>query len=95
MGPNPRRKRRRPDLPPMGLAKQVGQRVRAARIAKGMSQAQLGAPMTRAMVSAVELGRISPSLDGNGRIYCLRDHAYGHRPAGPVVRVRSGPACDV
>jgi transcriptional regulator with XRE-family HTH domain len=63
MCPGTQRKRHRPALPSTGLAKQVGQRVRAARIAKGISQAQLGAPMTRAMVSAVELGKISPSLE--------------------------------
>jgi transcriptional regulator with XRE-family HTH domain len=41
----------------------VGQRVRELRIKKGLSQAQLGAPyFTRAMVSAVELGKISPAL---------------------------------
>ena len=53
---------RRP--PPKGdLYVRVGVRVRDARIQKGLSQAQLGAPFfTRAMVSAVELGKISPAL---------------------------------
>jgi transcriptional regulator with XRE-family HTH domain len=53
---------RRP--PPKGdLYVRVGQRVREARIRKGISQAELGAPFfTRAMVSAVELGKISPAL---------------------------------
>jgi len=37
--------------------------LRDARIKKGLSQAQLGAPhLTRAMVSAVELGKVAPSL---------------------------------
>jgi transcriptional regulator with XRE-family HTH domain len=41
----------------------VGLRVRETRIKKGLSQSQLGAPFfTRAMVSAVELGKISPAL---------------------------------
>jgi transcriptional regulator with XRE-family HTH domain len=58
-----RRKRKRAALPSGDLAKRVGRRLRAARIAKGMSQAELAAPMTRAMVSAVELGKVSPSLE--------------------------------
>lgn len=56
-------RRRRLVSPRSDLNKRVGELVRAARIAKGMSQSQLGAPMTRAMVSAVELGKISPSLE--------------------------------
>jgi len=41
----------------------VGLRVREMRIKNGLSQAALGAPFfTRAMVSAVELGKISPAL---------------------------------
>ncbi len=53
---------RRP--PPRGdLHIRVGQLVRAARQAKGMSQAELGAPyFTRAMISAVELAKTSASL---------------------------------
>ncbi len=42
---------------------QVGVLVRGAREKAGLSQAQLGAPyFTRAYVSAVELGKISPGL---------------------------------
>jgi len=50
--------------PPSGdLHVRVGALVRKARIRKGVSQAELGAPyFTRAMVSAVELGKISPAL---------------------------------
>jgi len=50
--------------PPKGdLYIRVGQRVRQVRETKGLSQSQLGAPFfTRAMVSAVELGKISPAL---------------------------------
>jgi ribosome-binding protein aMBF1 (putative translation factor) len=58
-----RRRRQRVSLTPSDLAKRVGRLVRAARIAKGMSQVELAAPMTRAMVSAVELGKTSPSLE--------------------------------
>jgi tetratricopeptide (TPR) repeat protein len=41
----------------------LGERLREARIAVGMSQAQLGAPyFTRAHVSAIELGKIRPAM---------------------------------
>jgi transcriptional regulator with XRE-family HTH domain len=41
----------------------VGVRLRELRITRKLSQAQLGAPyFTRAMVSAIELGKISPAL---------------------------------
>ena len=43
--------------------KKLGERLREARIASGMSQAQLGAPyFTRAHVSAIELGKIRPAM---------------------------------
>jgi ribosome-binding protein aMBF1 (putative translation factor) len=50
--------------PPKGdLYVRVGRLVREARETKGLSQSELGAPFfTRAMVSAVELGKISPAL---------------------------------
>lgn len=50
--------------PPKGdLQVRVEALVRAARVKRGVSQAELGAPyFTRAMVSAVELGKISPAL---------------------------------
>ena len=50
--------------PPKGdLHVRVGVRVRELRTNKGLSQTELGAPFfTRAMVSAVELGKISPAL---------------------------------
>ena len=45
------------------LNAQVGSLVRQTRIQRGLSQAELGAPRaTRAMVSAVELGKVAPSL---------------------------------
>jgi transcriptional regulator with XRE-family HTH domain len=41
----------------------LGERLREARIAAGLSQAQLGAPYyTRAHVSAIELGKIRPAM---------------------------------
>jgi transcriptional regulator with XRE-family HTH domain len=40
----------------------VGSRIRELRIRAGLTQAELGAPMTRSYVSAVERGRAIPSL---------------------------------
>jgi transcriptional regulator with XRE-family HTH domain len=41
----------------------IGARLRELREARGLSQAELGAPnFTRAHVSAVELGKVAPSL---------------------------------
>ena len=45
-----------------GFAREVGARVRALRLERGMTQTELGRPLTRAFVSAVELGRVLPSL---------------------------------
>src|SRR5256885_7130653 len=43
--------------------KKLGDRLREARVAAGISQAQLGAPyFTRAHVSAIELGKIRPAM---------------------------------
>ena len=55
--------RRRSPAPIGEIAQRIGANVTAAREAKGLSQAQLGAPyFTRAHVSAVELGKISPAI---------------------------------
>ena len=60
--PATRTRRRRPAPLTPGL-KKLGERLREARIAAGMSQAQLGAPyFTRAHVSAIELGKIRPAM---------------------------------
>ncbi len=40
----------------------LGIRIRELRIRAGLTQAELGAPMTRSYVSAVERGRAIPSL---------------------------------
>lgn len=40
----------------------VGRELRRRRLAAGVSQAALGNPLTRAYVSAVETGRVVPSL---------------------------------
>jgi transcriptional regulator with XRE-family HTH domain len=48
-----------PDTP---LASAVGLELRRRRVAAGLTQAALAAPMTRAFVSAVERGHAVPSL---------------------------------
>src|SRR5437868_2259360 len=60
--PVTRTRRRRP-APLSPALKKLGERLREARIASGLSQAQLGAPyFTRAHVSAIELGKIRPGM---------------------------------
>jgi tetratricopeptide (TPR) repeat protein len=55
--------RRRRAAPDSVALRQLGQRLRDARIAAGLSQGQLGAPYyTRAHVSAIELGKIRPAM---------------------------------
>lgn len=55
--------RRRHSPPSRDLSLRVGKLVRDARLRKNISQAALGAPYyTRAMVSAVELGKVTPAL---------------------------------
>lgn len=57
------RARRRRPAPLSPALKKLGERLREARVAAGMSQAQLGAPyFTRAHVSAIELGKIRPAM---------------------------------
>ena len=57
------RTRRRRPAPLSPALKKLGERLREARIASGLSQAQLGAPyFTRAHVSAIELGKIRPAM---------------------------------
>ena len=41
---------------------ELGERIRARRLALGMTQAELGAPFTKSYVSAIEHGRVLPSL---------------------------------
>lgn len=40
----------------------LGSRIRELRVERGLTQAELGSPMTRSFVSAVEHGRAVPSL---------------------------------
>jgi transcriptional regulator with XRE-family HTH domain len=44
------------------LSVAIGRELRRQRRARGLTQASLGAPLTRAFVSAVERGRTVPSL---------------------------------
>lgn len=48
--------------PTRQLARQLGQEIRRRRLAHGLSQTQLGHPLSRAFVSSVERGRYLPSL---------------------------------
>src|SRR2546422_2946107 len=55
--------RRRRPAPMSAALKKLGDRLREARLAAGISQGQLGAPYyTRAHVSAIELGKIRPAM---------------------------------
>ncbi len=59
----PARTRQRRAAPESPALRQLGQRLREARVAAGLSQARLGAPYyTRAHVSAIELGKIRPAM---------------------------------
>jgi tetratricopeptide (TPR) repeat protein len=59
----PTRTRQRRAAPESPALQQLGQRLREARTAAGLSQAQLGSPYyTRAHVSAIELGKIRPAM---------------------------------
>ncbi len=54
-----------PDAPlsrPDQLGIEVGRRIRAHRQSLGLTQAELAAPLTKSYVSAVENGRVLPSL---------------------------------
>lgn len=59
----PTQVRQRHAAPESLALRQLGQRLREARVAAGLSQGQLGAPYyTRAHVSAIELGKIRPAM---------------------------------
>ena len=45
-----------------GLANAIGLELRRRRVDAGLTQSALGAPLTRAFVSAVERGHVVPSL---------------------------------
>jgi transcriptional regulator with XRE-family HTH domain len=59
----PKTNRRHTPAPSRELAAAIGSRIRALRVAKGLSATALGAPYyTRAHVSAIELGKIHGSI---------------------------------
>lgn len=61
--PAPRHPRRQTPPARGDAAARLGARIRQLRLAKGLSQAQLGAPYyTRAHISAVELGKLLPAV---------------------------------
>jgi transcriptional regulator with XRE-family HTH domain len=71
------------------LAVAVGSRIRARRLAVGLTQTQLGEPLTKGFVSAVEAGHALPSL----RALLLFADRLGvglDDLAGPVKRVAIG-----
>jgi len=59
----PTQRRLRRPAPPSRAGLRIGMKLRLARARAGLSQAQLGSPhFTRAYVSAVELGKVQPSV---------------------------------
>ncbi|MSQ37775.1 MAG: XRE family transcriptional regulator, partial [Chloroflexi bacterium] len=57
------RVRTRRPAPVSELLEGLGERMRKARLAAGLSQTQVGTPhFTRAYVSAIELGKVRPSM---------------------------------
>lgn len=89
---------RRP-APVSDALQQVGDRIRKARIAAGLSQAQLGAPhFTRAYVSAIELGKVRPAMKslefmadklGKPTSYFLEDEGADRRRQDRELEIRS------
>ncbi len=83
------RTRRRHPAPVSSKVARLGERLRAARLEAGLSQSQLGSPhFTRAYVSAVELGKIQPSVKsleyladrlGKPVSYFMEDPSEGQR----------------
>jgi transcriptional regulator with XRE-family HTH domain len=51
------------DLQRRTLYRRVGARIRALRLEKGLTQEELGDGLSRAHVSAIELGQAAPSLE--------------------------------
>src|SRR6476619_1132093 len=53
------------------FARALGREIRRLRLARGLSQAELGTPLTRSLVSSIEAGRTVPSL---ATLVLLTDH---------------------
>ena len=92
---------RRP-APVSDSLRQIGERIRKARLESGLSQAQLGAPhFTRAYVSAIELGKVRPAMKslefladklGKPASYFLEDAEAGRRRQEREFEIRSAEA---
>jgi len=99
--PQVRTRIRRP-APVSAALRQIGERIRAARIEAGLSQAQLGAPhFTRAYVSAIELGKVRPAMKslefmaeklGKPTPYFLEDAEADRRRQVRELEIRSAEA---
>src|SRR5664279_1332803 len=63
----------------------IGERIRARRVASGLSQAALGSPRTRSFVSQVEHGQIAPSL---ASLFAIAER-LGLDPADLIAGVKS------
>lgn len=66
----------------------LGEEIRRRRLALGLTQADLGAPLSRAFVSRVEHGRLTPSLPS---LLLLADR-LGSTGAALLATVETGPA---
>jgi tetratricopeptide (TPR) repeat protein len=99
--PQVRTRVRRP-APVSDALRQIGDRIRTARVEAGLSQAELGAPhFTRAYVSAIELGKVRPamkSLDfmaqklGKPTSYFVEDTKADRRRQERELEIRSAEA---
>lgn len=65
------------------VAIELGRRIRAARESRGLTQSQVGCPLTKSYVSAIERGTTLPSF---GALLLLAEH-LGLEPADLVVGV--------
>ncbi len=100
--PASRTRSRRP-VPLSPSLQQLGERVRSARTASGLTQTQLGDPhFTRAYVSAIELGKIRPAMKslefiaaklGKSVAYLLEEE--GERRKGEERRLKRAQAMQL
>src|SRR5947207_3520549 len=99
--PQVRSRVRRP-APVSAALRQIGERIRKARIEAGLSQAQLGTPhFTRAYVSAIELGKVRPAMKslefladklGKPTSYFMEDEMADRRRQERELEIRSAEA---
>lgn len=94
--------RRRKPAPVSEALRGLGERLRRARLDAGLSQAQLGEPhFTRAYVSAIELGKVRPSMKslefiatklGRPASFFIEDEAEEQRRKGRALDVSAASA---